>query len=115
MVQACDGAAEDLDARSVGDFEGDVTLVERCDLAANAAVRADDVERAVLLDERLAASEVEDVSSRILLISEDLEELMALADRIQVIYHGRLSDPIDARDVTAREIGLMMSGQARAA
>ncbi len=51
----------------------------------------------------------------VLLISEDLEELMALSDRIQVIYHGRLSEPIDARDVTAREIGLMMSGQARAA
>jgi simple sugar transport system ATP-binding protein len=51
----------------------------------------------------------------VLLISEDLEELMALSDRIQVIYHGRLSEPIDARDVTARELGLMMSGQARAA
>ncbi|NQW00650.1 MAG: ABC transporter ATP-binding protein [Rhodospirillales bacterium] len=51
----------------------------------------------------------------VLLISEDLEELMALSDRIVVIYHGRLSQPVNPEDITARDIGLMMSGQSEAA
>ena len=47
----------------------------------------------------------------ILLISEDLDELMALCDRIAVIYQGSLSDalPVSARSVT--ELGLLMAGQ----
>ena len=47
----------------------------------------------------------------ILLISEDLDELMSLCDRIAVIYQGNLSDalPTSARSVT--ELGLMMAGQ----
>ena len=47
----------------------------------------------------------------ILLISEDLDELMSLCDRIAVIYRGGLSDalPASARSVT--ELGLLMAGQ----
>jgi len=46
----------------------------------------------------------------ILLISEDLDELLALSDRIAVIYEGRIMGivPGDAADVHA--IGLMMAG-----
>jgi len=51
----------------------------------------------------------------ILLISEDLDELRGLADRIVVIYRGRLSKPLDAKSATLAQIGLMMSGQAEAA
>lgn len=51
----------------------------------------------------------------ILLISEDLDELRGLADRIVVIYRGRLSRPLDAKQATLAQIGLMMSGQAEAA
>lgn len=47
----------------------------------------------------------------VLVISEDLDELMALSDRIVVMFHGRLSRPIAPQDVTQQEIGLMMSGQ----
>ncbi|BCR03443.1 sugar ABC transporter ATP-binding protein [Desulfuromonas versatilis] len=46
-----------------------------------------------------------------LLISEDLDELLQLSDRIQVIYHGRLSPPLDAGEVTLQQLGLLMSGQ----
>ncbi len=48
----------------------------------------------------------------ILLISEDLDELLSLCDRIAVIYQGSLSEalPVSARTVT--ELGLMMAGQA---
>ncbi|MCM2438881.1 ABC transporter ATP-binding protein [Agrobacterium vitis] len=47
----------------------------------------------------------------VLLISEDLDEVMALADRIQAIVGGRLSPPINAEDANARKLGLMMAGE----
>ena len=46
----------------------------------------------------------------ILLISEDLDELLALSDRIVVMYRGRMSAPMARRDVTIRHLGLMMAG-----
>ena len=46
----------------------------------------------------------------VLLITEDLEELLALSDRVAVIYHGRLSSAMDAKTVTPRDLGLMMAG-----
>ncbi len=50
----------------------------------------------------------------ILLISEDLEELLSLADRIAVIYRGELRPPLPAQSLDVRRIGLMMSGHAEA-
>lgn len=47
----------------------------------------------------------------VLLISEDLDEVIALADRIQAIVGGRLSAPIDADKADARLLGLMMAGE----
>jgi simple sugar transport system ATP-binding protein len=47
----------------------------------------------------------------VLLISEDLDEVMALADRIQAIVAGRLSPPIAADEADARKLGLMMAGE----
>ncbi|MEP3279521.1 MAG: ABC transporter ATP-binding protein [Stappiaceae bacterium] len=47
----------------------------------------------------------------VLVISEDLDELMTLSDRIVVMFHGLLSLPISPENVTQQEIGLMMSGQ----
>ncbi|MCU0906490.1 MAG: ABC transporter ATP-binding protein [Rhodobacteraceae bacterium] len=46
----------------------------------------------------------------ILLISEELEEALALSDRIQAIVRGRLSRPIPAAQADARRLGLMMAG-----
>ncbi|MBB2971641.1 ABC transporter ATP-binding protein [Mesorhizobium sp. RMAD-H1] len=46
----------------------------------------------------------------ILLISEDLDEVMALADRIQAIVGGRLSPSLTADEADARALGLMMAG-----
>ena len=47
----------------------------------------------------------------VLLISEDLDEVIALADRIQAIVDGRLSAPVDADEADARLLGLMMAGE----
>lgn len=48
----------------------------------------------------------------ILLISEDLDELLQLCDRIQVIYHGRLSPALDPQTTSLQQLGLLMSGHA---
>jgi simple sugar transport system ATP-binding protein len=47
----------------------------------------------------------------VLLISEDLDELLSLADRISVMYRGRLSPPMSRDAVTIERLGLMMAGQ----
>jgi general nucleoside transport system ATP-binding protein len=47
----------------------------------------------------------------VLLISEDLDELLALADRVVVMYRGRMSAPMLRNAVTIRRLGLMMAGQ----
>jgi len=48
----------------------------------------------------------------VLLVSEDLDELMSLSDRIAVMYHGKLLGPFDATSVTREQIGLVMTGGA---
>ncbi len=45
-----------------------------------------------------------------LLISEDLEELIALSDRIAVMYEGRLMGTVSAHEADAETLGLMMAG-----
>ena len=47
----------------------------------------------------------------VLLISEDLDEILALSDRVQAIAGGRLSPAIPAEAADARTLGLMMAGQ----
>jgi len=46
----------------------------------------------------------------ILLISEDLDEILALSDRIAVIYEGRIMDIVNREEATAEGLGLLMAG-----
>jgi simple sugar transport system ATP-binding protein len=46
----------------------------------------------------------------ILLISEDLDELLTLCDRIYVLYRGNLSDSWPIEQVNLQELGLRMTG-----
>jgi simple sugar transport system ATP-binding protein len=46
----------------------------------------------------------------ILIISEDLDEILALADRIAVIYEGQIMDVIPRREATPEHLGLLMAG-----
>lgn len=46
----------------------------------------------------------------IVLISEDLEELLALSDRVAVFYRGRLSRPLPTDTLDIAHLGLLMSG-----
>jgi general nucleoside transport system ATP-binding protein len=50
----------------------------------------------------------------VLLISEDLDEILALADRIAVMYEGAVVGELDAGETTVEEIGLLMAGGAGA-
>ena len=43
-------------------------------------------------------------------ISQDLDELMEIADRFAALNEGRLSEPRDTKGLTVDEIGLMMGG-----
>ena len=48
----------------------------------------------------------------VLIVSEDLEELMGLSDRVAVLYHGQLLGPFPVADVTRERLGLLMTGGA---
>ena len=47
----------------------------------------------------------------VLLISEDLDEIFELSDRIAVIFGGRIQGPFDSNKVNKNQVGLMMSGE----
>ncbi len=66
-------------------------------------VGATEAVRRVLLEQRAQGM-------AILLISEDLEELLALSDRIAVIYEGEIMGIVDAEEADIEAVGLMMAG-----
>jgi simple sugar transport system ATP-binding protein len=51
-----------------------------------------------------------DAGAAILLISEDLDELMSLSDRLAVIFEGRIVGEMPAEGANIDTIGLMMAG-----
>ena len=59
--------------------------------------------RQVLLDQRRRGA-------GILLISEDLDEILTLSDRILVLFGGRVMGIVDAKQSDRERIGLMMAG-----
>jgi general nucleoside transport system ATP-binding protein len=46
----------------------------------------------------------------VLVISQDLDELLEIADRIAVVFTGRLSVPIDSKAADREHLGLLMGG-----
>lgn len=46
----------------------------------------------------------------VLMVSEDLDEIFALSDRIAVIYEGEIIGVVEASAVTREQVGLMMAG-----
>ena len=46
----------------------------------------------------------------VLLVSAELEEVTALADRLLVLHNGRIAGEVDPARATQEEIGLLMTG-----
>lgn len=67
-----------------------------------------DAGAAVLI--RQALIDLAAAGTAVLMISQDLDEIFAIADRIAVIHHGTITAPVDARTVAREDIGLMMTG-----
>ena len=81
-------------------------------LVAAQPTRGLDVQGVAAIQSHLVAQRAEGVG--VLLISEDLDELLALSDRLLVMYEGRVVSEL-APDVTPRSvIGEAMAGQVRA-
>jgi simple sugar transport system ATP-binding protein len=78
-------------------------------ILANQPTRGLDVGAAVKVQEFLYEARAE--GAGIILISEDLEELLQVSDRIAVLYRGRLSNPVPAEEADLTSLGLLMSGQ----
>jgi simple sugar transport system ATP-binding protein len=51
-----------------------------------------------------------DAGCAVLLVSAELEEVKALADKLLVMYHGRIVGQVDPACTPIEEIGLMMTG-----
>jgi simple sugar transport system ATP-binding protein len=60
--------------------------------------------------------DLRDAGAAVLVVSEELDELFDICDRIAVISRGRLSDATPVRETDAASIGMLMAGgDARAA
>ena len=46
----------------------------------------------------------------VLVTSQDLDELAEITDRIAVMFHGRLSEPMATADASREKLGLLMGG-----
>ncbi len=54
--------------------------------------------------------EKRDEGTAVLLVSPELDEIMQLADRIAVMYRGKIVALIDAKEATKERVGLLMAG-----
>ncbi len=78
-------------------------------ILANQPTRGLDVGAATFVHEQLFKARKE--GAGIILISEDLEELLAVADSVAVMYHGQISPQMPVESVTLQQLGLLMSGE----
>ncbi|CAB4673012.1 MAG: ATP-binding cassette domain-containing protein [Actinobacteria bacterium] len=78
-------------------------------LVASQPTRGLDVGSIEFVHERILAER--DAGRGVILFSTELDEVMALADRIAVMYRGEILDIVDS-NVTREELGLLMAGVA---
>jgi len=77
-------------------------------LVASQPTRGLDVGSIEYIHERLV--EKRDQGVAVLIVSSELDEVLALADRIAVMYRGRIVDVLAAEEATREELGLLMAG-----
>ena len=67
-----------------------------------------DISAVAFVQQQLIAAR--DAGAAVLVISDDLDEVMVLGDRIAVMHSGRLTDALPPSDWTRESIGLAMAG-----
>jgi simple sugar transport system ATP-binding protein len=77
-------------------------------LIAAQPTRGLDIGATEFVRQRIMAQRQEGTAT--LLISEDLDEILALSDRIAVMYEGRIMKIVRPGEVTIAQLGLMMAG-----
>lgn len=85
------------------EFDRDVKLVIGAQPTRGVDVGSIEYIHARIVEER-------DEGAAVLVISSELDEVMALADRILVIYRGRIVAEFDPKSVSSTDIGLAMLG-----
>jgi simple sugar transport system ATP-binding protein len=54
--------------------------------------------------------EQRDAGAAVLIVSTELDEVLALGDRVAVMYEGRIVGILDAKEATRERVGLLMGG-----
>ena len=54
--------------------------------------------------------EQRDKGRAVLLVSFELDEIMSLSDRIEVIFNGKINGSVSGKDADEKELGFMMAG-----
>ena len=78
-------------------------------LIAAQPTRGLDVGAALFVNEQLLI--LRDAGVAVLMISADLDELLAMSDRIAVLFEGRIQKVMDNEDISRDELGLLMAGK----
>lgn len=79
-------------------------------LVAAQPTRGVDIGAAEYIHKRLIQQR--DENTAILMISEDLDEVFGVSDRVAVMYEGQVMGIVDPKTATRAEVGLMMAGVA---
>jgi len=90
------------------ELSGEPRLVVAAHPTYGLDVGATEQVREILLAQR-------DRGAGILLISEDLEEILSLSDRLIVLFQGQVMGTLDAETAQVEEVGLMMAGSRKEA
>ncbi|MCS6872265.1 MAG: ABC transporter ATP-binding protein [Anaerolineae bacterium] len=77
-------------------------------LIASQPTRGIDVGSIEFIHQRIV--EQRDAGAAVLLVSAELDEIMALSDRIAVMYKGQIVETLPAKDATRERLGLLMAG-----
>jgi simple sugar transport system ATP-binding protein len=77
-------------------------------LVANQPTRGLDVGSIEYIHRQIVAAR--DGGAAVLLLSAELDEILALSDRIAVMYRGEIAAILDAAEATKEDLGLLMAG-----
>jgi simple sugar transport system ATP-binding protein len=77
-------------------------------LVANQPTRGLDVGSIEYIHNKII--EMRETGIGVLLVSAELDEIIALSDRVVVMYHGQIVATLESKDATREQLGLLMAG-----